>query len=259
MEFLRGSSLQARIASPGAAPLDEKLNVIIPVVRRAALRARTGRGASRHQAGEHLPAARREREAARLRQSAKLATSTLTRQGDVLGSAMYMSPEQVSGSGDVDGRSDIFSTGGVLYEMLANRKPFMADTLTATVRQAAARGPAVARRSRAGLPAQLVGAVKKALSKEPAAVTPPPATWRKSSSGFARRCRRPAWASARSTRRALRAPTQLFELNKTLEKDRLQAHRRRRRRRQRRLSNGSGCCRRRSWAVRSRSSCSHSP
>ena len=58
---------------------------------------------------------------------AKLATSTLTQQGDVLGSAPYMSPEQVSGSQKLDGRSDVWSTGVLLYELLAGRKPFEGD------------------------------------------------------------------------------------------------------------------------------------
>src|SRR4029079_877573 len=64
---------------------------------------------------------------------AKVTTSTLTRKGDVLGSASYMSPEQVSGSDAVDGRSDIFSAGVVLYELLAGRKPFHAEAPTAII------------------------------------------------------------------------------------------------------------------------------
>ena len=64
---------------------------------------------------------------------AKLTTSTLTRQGDVLGSASYMSPEQVGGSESVDGRADIFSTGVVLYELLSGRKPFEGDSPTAVI------------------------------------------------------------------------------------------------------------------------------
>ena len=61
---------------------------------------------------------------------AKVASSNLTTTGQFLGTPNYMSPEQVSGA-PVDGRSDIFSLGVVLYEMLTNRKPFSGDNLTA--------------------------------------------------------------------------------------------------------------------------------
>jgi serine/threonine protein kinase len=61
---------------------------------------------------------------------AKIASSNLTTTGQFLGTPNYMSPEQVSGS-PVDGRSDLFSLGVVLYELLTSRKPFQGDNLTA--------------------------------------------------------------------------------------------------------------------------------
>jgi serine/threonine-protein kinase len=61
---------------------------------------------------------------------AKIASSNLTTTGQFLGTPNYMSPEQVSGA-PVDGRSDIFSLGVVLYELLTNRKPFQGENLTA--------------------------------------------------------------------------------------------------------------------------------
>jgi serine/threonine protein kinase len=61
---------------------------------------------------------------------AKIASSNLTTTGQFLGTPNYMSPEQVSGS-PVDGRTDLFSLGVVLYELLTSKKPFQGDNLTA--------------------------------------------------------------------------------------------------------------------------------
>lgn len=58
--------------------------------------------------------------------------ATLTMQGDVLGSPGYMSPEQISGL-ELDQRTDIFSLGVVLYEMISGKHPFLRDTVQNTL------------------------------------------------------------------------------------------------------------------------------
>ncbi len=61
-------------------------------------------------------------------------STELTRTGTMVGSPAYMAPEQVQNL-PLDGRSDLFSLGVVLFEMLLHRKPFPADTLTSLVYQ----------------------------------------------------------------------------------------------------------------------------
>jgi serine/threonine-protein kinase len=58
---------------------------------------------------------------------ARVVESTMTKTGEVMGTPAYMSPEQASGH-KIDGRSDIFSLGVILYELLTGRKPFTGDT-----------------------------------------------------------------------------------------------------------------------------------
>ena len=65
-------------------------------------------------------------------QSASETTTALSTAGAIVGTAPYISPEQASGSG-VDARSDLFSLGTILYEMLAGRMPFHGDSAVGTL------------------------------------------------------------------------------------------------------------------------------
>jgi eukaryotic-like serine/threonine-protein kinase len=89
-----------------------------------------------------------------------------TRQGAILGTVAYMSPEQADGR-PVDARSDVFSLGAVLYEMLAGRRPFEGNsylqTLTAILRDP----PPPLRTLRPDVPANLERIVSRCLEKQP--------------------------------------------------------------------------------------------
>jgi eukaryotic-like serine/threonine-protein kinase len=88
-----------------------------------------------------------------------------TGSGIVIGTAGYMSPEQARGLG-VDHRSDIFSLGAVIYEMLARRKPFEGDTPSDTLAAILKTEPPPLSRIAQGVPSELVRIVNKSLRKD---------------------------------------------------------------------------------------------
>jgi len=91
----------------------------------------------------------------------------LTRTGEALGTLCYMSPEQAEGR-PTDARSDLFSFGVVLYEMLAGKPPFGGDSLAATVRAILFANPEPLRRLRPEVPEALERVVLHLLEKDPA-------------------------------------------------------------------------------------------
>jgi eukaryotic-like serine/threonine-protein kinase len=88
-----------------------------------------------------------------------------TGSGIVIGTAGYMSPEQARGLG-VDNRSDIFSLGAVIYEMLARRKPFEGDTPSDTLAAILKTEPPSLSRIIPGVPSELTRIVTKCLKKD---------------------------------------------------------------------------------------------
>jgi len=99
---------------------------------------------------------------------AHLVNSDHTHVGQMLGSPRYMSPEQAMGR-EVDGRSDIFSLGAVLYEMLTGHYAFDGDSLPTIVYRVINEVPVAASVLRPGLPAPLASLLERMLSKSPEA------------------------------------------------------------------------------------------
>jgi serine/threonine-protein kinase len=129
MELLTGNTLAATLASGDELPLERKLDILIQLcdglqfvhergvihrdVKPANIWLTSNGGVKLLDFG-----------------IAHTLGSTFTRVGDVIGSVAYMAPEQVA-SQDLDGRTDIFAAGVVLYELLTGTRPFEADHVSA--------------------------------------------------------------------------------------------------------------------------------
>ena len=96
------------------------------------------------------------------------AGNDLTRTGVVMGTAKYLSPEQVSGS-PADASSDIYALGIVLYEMLCGAPPFVGDTELSTAVARLTAAPGSLRDRRQDIPRSLEAVVLRSLARDPAA------------------------------------------------------------------------------------------
>jgi serine/threonine-protein kinase len=95
------------------------------------------------------------------------AEADLTSDNIMMGTAKYLSPEQVRGK-KLDGRADLYSLGLVLYECLAGRVPFLGETDADTALARLQRDPTDLTRLRATLPTKLVVAIHQLLARNPA-------------------------------------------------------------------------------------------
>ncbi|HEV2757168.1 MAG TPA: protein kinase [Actinomycetota bacterium] len=98
---------------------------------------------------------------------AAYASGDITTTGSILGTVTYISPEQAEGS-EPDARSDIYSVGVLLYELLAGRPPFRGETDVATAMMHLREAPAPVRALKPHVPRGLDAIVMKALAKDPA-------------------------------------------------------------------------------------------
>src|SRR2546423_1457199 len=89
----------------------------------------------------------------------------VTRSGFVVGTEEYMSPEQAQGAPDVDGRTDLYSLGVVLFECLAGRPPFSSPSAAAVLDMHQHHAPPDLRGLRRDGPGELVGLIGRALAK----------------------------------------------------------------------------------------------
>ncbi len=97
---------------------------------------------------------------------ARIADGSRTRTGLVLGTPSFMSPEQLAGL-KVDGRSDLYSLGAMMYQLLTGHLPHQSDSMAKLMYQIANQAPADVRHYRPGLPEALALVLALALEKRP--------------------------------------------------------------------------------------------
>jgi eukaryotic-like serine/threonine-protein kinase len=117
----------------------------------------------------------------------------------LVGTPNYMSPEQADGA-TLDARSDIFSLGTILYELLCGRRAFDGRTVDETLDQVLAANPKPVDRIRSETPPALVEIVRKAMAKEPSARYQKAAELRNALADFVDGSRAPAADAAIGTR-----------------------------------------------------------
>lgn len=93
-------------------------------------------------------------------------SSHLTRTGEVIGSPLYMSPEQIQGL-PLEGTCDLYALGVILYAMLTGGEPFHADTPTAVIFQHLNEPPPDVRQRREDLPEEWAELLERLLAKKP--------------------------------------------------------------------------------------------
>ena len=140
MELLTGEDLRARLRREGRLGVVAALRIVSQVLR-ALLRAHEAGIVHRDLKPDNVFLCARDDDPSFVKivdfgiskVSLSRPADTLTRRGTVLGTAFYMSPEQAQSFADIDGRTDLFSVGAILFEMLTGKPPHVAPTYEAVL------------------------------------------------------------------------------------------------------------------------------
>jgi serine/threonine-protein kinase len=174
MEYLTGTDLHARLQERGPFTIDEVLDYVLQALEAIAEAHRHGI-VHRDLKPSNLWLTTREDDSdfvkvldfgtSKLRKTDLTLKELVTRSGSLLGSPLYMSPEQIRNASDVDARSDIWSIGVVMHELLTGHPPFQGRFLAEII--GAVCGDDYLVPAREDLPAELAEILMRCLQKEP--------------------------------------------------------------------------------------------
>jgi eukaryotic-like serine/threonine-protein kinase len=166
MEFVEGRTLKDIVREKGPAPPDAAVDITLQILRAA--RFAHKRGIVHRDIKPHNVLIDND---GRVRVTdfgiARAGTSDMTETGSIMGTAQYLSPEQAQGR-PVDARSDLYSIGIVLYELLTGRVPFDAESPVTVALKQVNEVPIAPRRLVPEIPPGLEAIVLRALEKDPA-------------------------------------------------------------------------------------------
>jgi len=175
MEYLEGDDLDRVLKQRGALPISEAVDYLLQACE-AIAEAHSHGIVHRDLKPSNLFLANRPSGPPTVKvldfgiSKAPLSTSeaNLTATTGVVGTPLYMSPEQMASSRSVDVRSDIWSLGIVLYELISNQRPFMAESLPELIAAMLQNKPTPLRSHRGEVPPLLEASVMRCLEKDPA-------------------------------------------------------------------------------------------
>jgi len=173
MELLAGEDLRARLRREGRLEVEVAASIAAQVLR-ALVRAHAGGIVHRDLKPDNIFLCQRDDGALFVKivdfGVSKLARGstidTLTRRGTVLGTAYYMSPEQAQAFPDIDGRTDLFSVGAILYECLAGNPPHRGASYEAVLVAICTKDADDIRSVAPDVPRALGQVIKRALTRE---------------------------------------------------------------------------------------------
>src|SRR3982751_1762959 len=169
MPFVEGESLRARLTREKQLPVDEAVRITVAIAN--ALEYAHSHGVIHRdlkpenillQAGQPVIA-----DFGIALAVSNAGGNRITQTGLSLGTPQYMSPEQATGDRVIDARTDIYSLGAVMYEMLTGDPPHVGSSSQAVIARLLTEAPRPIRAERPSVPAHVAAAVEHALEKLP--------------------------------------------------------------------------------------------